>query len=161
MPLSPFTEWVKNPDETIKIARRVASQLRRRDILLLDGNLGAGKSFFARAVIRHLIGRDIDVPSPTFSLVQIYDLPNGESLWHFDLYRIKHKDEIWELGMEDAMNHAITLVEWPHHMGDYIPPHAMCLRITTASEEASPVYTEAEARLLSLQPITSVEVQTK
>jgi tRNA threonylcarbamoyladenosine biosynthesis protein TsaE len=92
------------PDEaaTAALAARLAALLRPGDIVLLAGDLGAGKSFLARALIRAAAGEpELEVPSPTFTLVQSYDLPAGE-LWHFDLYRLAAPDEVLELGWDEA-----------------------------------------------------------
>lgn len=106
-------------DESALAARAaaLAPQLRAGDVLFLRGDLGAGKTVFARALIRALAGNPgLAVPSPTFTLVQTYDTPAGP-LWHFDLYRLKHADEIYEIGWEDALAGAIMVVEWPERLG--------------------------------------------
>ena len=95
----------------------MAPQLRAGDVLFLQGDLGAGKTVFARALIRTLAGdTNLTVPSPTFTLVQTYDTAAG-SLWHFDLYRLKDAEEIYEIGWEDALSGAIMIVEWPERLG--------------------------------------------
>jgi tRNA threonylcarbamoyladenosine biosynthesis protein TsaE len=74
-----------------------------------------------------------DVPSPTFTLVQVY--PAGEDeIWHADLYRLTHPDEVWELGLDEAFDHAITLVEWPDRLGGHLPPRALRLRLDSFGE---------------------------
>jgi tRNA threonylcarbamoyladenosine biosynthesis protein TsaE len=99
--------------ETIDAARDFAITLRPHDIVLLQGDLGLGKSVFSRAVIRALTGiEDLDVPSPTFTLLQTYDAPKGE-IYHFDLYRLKSPEELYEIGWEDALGGGILLIEWP------------------------------------------------
>lgn len=100
-----------NLEETQKLAKRVGALLHPGDILTLDGPLGAGKTAFARALIQGLIGQDQEVPSPTFTLVQTYDI-RDLTLWHFDLYRLEHPEEIWELGFEEVSG-GIALIEWP------------------------------------------------
>jgi tRNA threonylcarbamoyladenosine biosynthesis protein TsaE len=108
--------------ETGDVARNLAEKLQPGDVLFLNGNLGAGKSVFARALIRSLCGEpDLEVPSPTFTLVQIYDTEKGP-LWHFDLYRIKAPEEIYELGWDDARAEGIVLVEWPLRLGAGLAP---------------------------------------
>ncbi|HPQ50200.1 MAG: tRNA (adenosine(37)-N6)-threonylcarbamoyltransferase complex ATPase subunit type 1 TsaE [Alphaproteobacteria bacterium] len=107
--------------DTITIATDFARSLTRGDVVVLDGGLGAGKSVFARAVIRTLTGQeDLDVPSPTFTLVQTYDCFIGE-IWHFDLYRLKDQNEIFELGWDDALSGGILLIEWGERLGGYLP----------------------------------------
>ena len=97
---------------------------------MLTGSLGAGKTHFARALIQKLLadsGVWEDVPSPTYTLVQTYDTGTSE-IWHADLYRLSDPNEIIELGLDDAFDTAITLIEWPDRLGDLAPKDA--LRIT-------------------------------
>jgi tRNA threonylcarbamoyladenosine biosynthesis protein TsaE len=107
-------------EETEAIATRIASQLRISDVLLLKGELGTGKSTFARALIQALCGKQTVVPSPTFTLVQTYETPLF-TLWHFDLYRLKHVQEIFELGIEEAWGCGVSIIEWPERLGTYLP----------------------------------------
>ena len=111
------------PDEaaTLAFGRRLAAVVRRGDFIALEGELGAGKTALARALISALPGPDgveisEEVPSPTFTLLQVYErLP--AAVWHFDLYRISQPEEIYELGFEEALAEGITLVEWPQRLG--------------------------------------------
>lgn len=115
------------PDEaaTAGLAARIAALLRPGDTLLLSGPIGAGKTAFARALIRAATSNPAeDVPSPTFTLVQTYATPQAE-IWHADLYRLHHPDEALELGLEDAFTRAICLVEWPDRLGSATPPGAL------------------------------------
>lgn len=110
------------PDEaaTAALAVRVASLVRPGDVIALTGELGAGKTSFARAFIRARAGQDEEVPSPTFTLVQTYDVPDL-TIWHFDGFRLRHPDEGWELGIEDAFRDGVSLIEWPERFGPLIP----------------------------------------
>jgi len=105
---------------TAALAARVAAEARRGDVIALKGDLGIGKTSFARAFIRSRSGRDEEVPSPTFTLVQVYE-PPGIPVWHFDLYRLRHPEEVWELGIEEAWAEAVTLIEWPERLGPLLP----------------------------------------
>src|SRR6266700_1981101 len=109
------------PDEaaTAALAARIASLARPGDVIALKGELGAGKTSFARAFIRARNGREA-VPSPTFTLVQTYELPGG-AVWHFDLYRLHSPEEAWELGIEEAFHAGIALIEWPERLGSLLP----------------------------------------
>lgn len=100
---------------TLQLAANLASRLRAGDIVLLEGDLGMGKSTFARALIQARAGSPIEVPSPTFTLVQPYEL-DGLSILHADLYRLGGPDESQELGLEDALDRAALLVEWPDRL---------------------------------------------
>ncbi|TKW66760.1 MAG: tRNA (adenosine(37)-N6)-threonylcarbamoyltransferase complex ATPase subunit type 1 TsaE [Paracoccus denitrificans] len=103
-------------DLTTAFARALAPELRAGDTLLLEGPVGAGKSHFARALIRARLNSPTeDVPSPTFTLVQTYDA--SPPVWHADLYRLSDSAEIDELGILDAMPDAIMLIEWPDRIG--------------------------------------------
>lgn len=108
------------------LAMQVAAHLCAGDCMLLSGPVGAGKTHFARSVIQTMLERLEDVPSPTFTLVQTYDTSKGE-VWHADLYRLSHIDELGELGLEDAFDTSITLIEWPDRLGDLRP--ARCLEL--------------------------------
>tara|TARA_R110002124_G_scaffold287216_1_gene471568 strand:- start:261468 stop:261926 length:459 start_codon:yes stop_codon:yes gene_type:complete len=116
--------------QTEDLARTLADATDGPRVILLEGTLGMGKSSFARAFIRHLAGDDqMEVPSPTFTLLQSYDTAKGE-VWHFDLYRLNDPEEIWELDWEDAAAQHITLVEWPDRLGPYTPKNAQTITIS-------------------------------
>lgn len=124
------------PDEdaTGRLAARLAAILCPGDVLLLSGPIGAGKTAFARALIRAAMSNPAeDVPSPTFTLVQTYPTPRGE-IWHADLYRLSHPDEAVELGLADAFDSAICLVEWPDRLGDLAPPTALALAFSAGRQ---------------------------
>lgn len=108
--------------DLILLARPLSQVLRPGTVVALWGDLGAGKTTFARVLLQAIVGKSIDVPSPTFTLVQTYDCIQGE-VWHCDLYRLKHAEEIFEIGLEDAFHQAICLIEWPERLGDLLPRH--------------------------------------
>ncbi len=124
---------LNSPDETAQMAAQIAGALRPGDCLLLEGVIGAGKTHFARHLIQSLMDEPEDVPSPTFTLVQTYDVPAGE-LWHTDLYRLSSLDELEELGLTEAFENAICLVEWPDRLQELTPPHALHLAIALDPE---------------------------
>jgi tRNA threonylcarbamoyladenosine biosynthesis protein TsaE len=109
------------PDEaaTAALAARISALAEVGDVIALKGDLGSGKTSFARSFIRARGGAE-EVPSPTFTLVQIYELGQG-AIWHFDLYRLKSPEEAWELGIEDAFSEGISLIEWPERLGSLLP----------------------------------------
>ena len=130
--------------EPARFAAAPAPQLRQGDIILLHGDLGTGKTTFARALIRALTGEaTLEVPSPTFTLVQTYDTPLG-NLWHFDLYRLKNSDEIYEIGWEEALGGGLILVEWPERLRNLLPPARLDIRL-------SPIAGKNAARLIQIK----------
>lgn len=125
--------FLADPAATDHLAAHLAPHLRGGDCILLQGPLGVGKSHFARALIRARLGRMEDVPSPSFTLVQVYDDGTVE-IWHADLYRLSHPDEALELGMADAFETAICLVEWPDRLGAMTPSDALQVSLSTQGE---------------------------
>jgi tRNA threonylcarbamoyladenosine biosynthesis protein TsaE len=126
MPRSPVQIRLAAPEETCRLAERLGARLRPGDTLLLSGPIGAGKSHFARCLIQSLQDIPEDVPSPTFTIVQSYDVPAGE-IWHADLYRLGDPQELTELGLDEAFETAICLVEWPERLGSAQPAGALRL----------------------------------
>jgi tRNA threonylcarbamoyladenosine biosynthesis protein TsaE len=136
VPQSTAQSWtVLLPDEaaTARLAAGLALLLRTGDVLALQGTLGAGKTAFARALIQARAGAEIEVPSPTFTLVQTYVLP-GLVLWHFDLYRLSNPDEVIELGWDEALETAALLVEWPDRAGALLPAGALTLSLAVTGD---------------------------
>ena len=122
--------------ETIKAAQTYAKTLDKHAIVLMSGTLGAGKSVFARALIRTRIKDEtLNVPSPTFTLVQNYEAPDGTIINHYDLYRLEDPEEIYELGWEDSLTEGITLVEWPERLGALAPINAHKITITVDADD--------------------------
>src|SRR5262249_55086391 len=112
------------PDEhaTRRLALDIANSLQAGDFVTLSGDLGAGKTTLVRTLIRYLAGAPaIEVPSPTFTLMQIYDLPQFP-LVHADLYRLSGPAELAELGFDDLPEGAVVLLEWPARRGGVLPP---------------------------------------
>ena len=115
-------------EETIALATEHAKSLKKGDVLCLYGDLGAGKSVFSRALIRACVGLNIDVPSPTFTLVQTYDATIAP-LWHFDLYRLEDAEDVYELGWEEAISEGIILLEWPERIAAHLPQNRYDIHI--------------------------------
>ena len=131
-----------NETATASLAARIAAVAQPTDIIALKGELGTGKTAFARAFIRAR-GNEDEVPSPTFTLVQVYDV-RSTAIWHFDLYRIRSPEDVWELGIEDAFASGISLIEWPERLGALLPGRRL---------EVSLAYGESpDARCVSLDP---------
>jgi len=113
-------------DATARLGARIAAGLKLGDAVALWGDLGAGKTTLARAILQAL-GVTEEVPSPTFTLVQSYD--TRPPIAHFDLYRLKHAREMQELGFEDALDNGAVLVEWPERAPEALPPEALHVRL--------------------------------
>jgi tRNA threonylcarbamoyl adenosine modification protein YjeE len=134
----PFPITLELPTEaaTTALAERLAPRLAAGDALLLSGPIGAGKTHFARALIKARLraaGRDEEIPSPTFTLVQTYDDGQAE-IWHADLYRVASAAE---LGLDEAFRDAIVLVEWPDRLGQDAPRDALRLDFASGPDEGS------------------------
>lgn len=118
---------------TERLAGRVAAVARPGDTVALVGGLGAGKTTFARAFLRARGVRE-EVPSPTFTLVQVYELPGGD-VWHADLYRLNAPQEAAELGLDDALASAILLIEWPDRLGAALPSDRLDVTLNMGDAE--------------------------
>ena len=119
---------------TAALARAVAACARSGDVIALGGDLGAGKTTFARAFINALPplaggAESEEVPSPTFTLLQVYERAPA-MVWHFDLYRLERPEEAYELGFEEALTEGISLIEWPERLGPLLPDERLDLRLT-------------------------------
>jgi len=107
-------------DELKFLAEKMAEEISPPYSILLYGNIGVGKTTFSQFFIEKiLIDHNQKITSPTFNLIQIYDTTKGP-VWHADLYRIKNENEIFQLGIIEAMHEAICLIEWPHILENYI-----------------------------------------
>jgi tRNA threonylcarbamoyladenosine biosynthesis protein TsaE len=130
---------------TEALAARLAPLLRGGDVILLQGPLGAGKTALARALLRALTGdTTLDVPSPSFTLVQTYDTPAGP-VHHYDLWRIDRADDLAELGLEEAVRD-IALIEWPERLGE-TPPEALTITLSIGSEDSRSASLSGSPRL--------------
>ena len=142
MKSSVFTE-----QEIIKTVQNLAKTLNGDEVILLQGPLGAGKSVFARALIRALCGDEtLEIPSPTFTLLQTYEGPKGP-INHYDLYRLKDPEEIYELGWEVSLYNAIAIIEWPERLGPLTPPRRIEIVL-------SPVNNDPNARIIEITHVS-------
>ncbi len=116
-----------------ELARKVAIQINIKDTILLKGDLGVGKTTFTQHLIAFFIDKVI-VSSPTFSIVNLYKAPKF-NIWHFDLYKIKHISEMHEIGIEEAFETGVSIIEWPEIIIDIIPKNALKIEISTTKNE--------------------------
>ncbi len=129
--------------DTKAFGQRLAQWARKGDVFALSGTLGMGKSVLARAFIKELTGAK-EVPSPTFTLVQSYNAPQFK-IYHFDLYRLKSAEEIFEIGVEEALYDGVSLIEWPEKMGSYLPRNVFHVRFSA----------QKDGRLLTIETSSS------
>ena len=134
-----FSVTLPNEQATLRFAADIASALEPGDLVTLSGDLGAGKTTFARALIRALSGDDtIEVPSPSFTLIQTYELPRF-TLAHSDLYRLSGTAELTELGFDDLPDGAVMLMEWPDRAAGSLPSDRLDITFTLAPAEGPEV----------------------
>jgi tRNA threonylcarbamoyladenosine biosynthesis protein TsaE len=118
-----FSMSLADETATAALGATLAQRLRPGDVVGLQGELGSGKTTLARAILRAAAGDpELIVPSPTFTLVEVYETPRG-TFWHFDLYRLEAPEQVFELGWEEALAEGIVLIEWPQRLGDLLPKH--------------------------------------
>ena len=121
--------YCKDEEDTKKLATKFAKIAKKGDVLALYGTLGAGKSTFSRYFIQSLCG-NIDVPSPTFTLVQMYDT-DYFTIYHYDMYRLKKQEDAFELGIEEAFYEGVNLIEWPENIENLLPKNCWKVKIET------------------------------
>ena len=138
---------------TRELGARIEAHLRVGDIVGLEGDLGAGKSVLARGAIGAAAARAgvtlEAIPSPSFTLVQYYPRPVADDaeglLWHVDLWRIEHVDEVLELGLDEAMASAVCFIEWISKLGDAVPPKALTIHLEKTAATARTAHFDADA----------------
>lgn len=132
--ISEFSCLLESAEKTQEFAGKLARLCKTGDCLLLYGEVGMGKTTFARGFIRSIVPICEEITSPTFTLVQSYPMPGGYEVWHCDLYRLKHENELLELGLEDAFGRAIMLVEWPEIAIRNMPEDALRITLSAAGQ---------------------------
>lgn len=121
-------EFICNTEkDTVKLGQKLSSIAKKGDVFALFGTLGMGKSVLSRAFVKKLTSAN-EVPSPTFTLVQVYEADDFD-IYHFDLYRLKSPEEIFEIGMEEAIYEGVCLIEWPEKMQGYLPKNIFKVEI--------------------------------
>lgn len=124
---------INSQDEMVSLGRDISKTLKPNDVIAMYGDLGSGKTFLARAIIRAICGEDVVVSSPTFNILQTYAVSNY-SIYHYDLYRLRFQEEIYELGIEDALNRNITIIEWPEIIDGILPVSRININIISNEE---------------------------
>jgi len=120
--------------ETLAFGAKLAEFLRPGDVVALSGDLGAGKTTLARGLLAAL-GLEDEAPSPSFAIVQPYERPEVRlPVWHVDLYRIEDPEDALELGLDDARQDAVLLIEWPERLGDDLWNDSLLLRLERSPE---------------------------
>ena len=128
-----ITLKLTSEEDTAHLGQTLAKFAVAGDCILLRGQIGAGKSALARAFIRMRLGEEAEVPSPTFTLVQTYE-DVGVEIWHADLYRLCDPQEAVELGLVDAFDDHICLIEWPELIDDITPETALDIRLSVTKD---------------------------
>ncbi|MAI49738.1 MAG: tRNA (adenosine(37)-N6)-threonylcarbamoyltransferase complex ATPase subunit type 1 TsaE [Rhodospirillaceae bacterium] len=145
---------LSDPAATEAFAATYADTLGPGDVIALTGDLGAGKTLFARSLIRSLgraVGIDIDhVPSPTFTLVQLYEFANF-TLYHFDLYRLEAAHEAWEIGIDEAFSGGVSVIEWADRIEHLLPSHHIRIDLAFGADETARIAT-VTARVAGRHP---------
>ncbi len=121
---------LNNEHNSISFAKTIAKNLKCGEILTFSGDVGCGKTFICREIIKYFCGSDTNIISPTFNLLQIYTTSRF-MIYHFDLYRLNYLEEVYELGIEEAFQRHVCLIEWPEIIEKIIPRPItkVCLRI--------------------------------
>lgn len=131
--------YLTDEKATHSLAKTLANQAILGDVYLLEGDLGSGKTSFARSFIRSFGCDKEEVPSPTFTVLQQYPLKEY-MIWHYDLYRLKDPSELEELGIDDAFREGISLIEWPDRLGTWHPQSYFLLKFEIKSESERTIY---------------------
>jgi tRNA threonylcarbamoyl adenosine modification protein YjeE len=132
--------YIDNLEQMKIFALKLAKIVKLGDIITLSGDLGAGKTSFSQFFINALSDVDVEVTSPTFNLLHVHQLKNID-IWHFDLYRLKNENEVYELGIEDAWNNGVSLIEWPEIIRDILPKNRLDLRIDFVDQKNARIIT--------------------
>jgi len=131
-----FIVVARTETDTAALGATLAQHAKKGDIIALEGPLGSGKTVFARGFIQALCGNNTVVPSPTFTLVQIYEAP-AFPLWHCDLYRLEDEEDALEIGLEEAFADAVTLIEWADRLGRWLPHRRLSVAFVEEDQDGS------------------------
>lgn len=115
-------------EETMKLAKKIAKNLKKGDVVVLSGDLGAGKTLFTSGILDYY-GKKEEVSSPTFTIVNEYELEKGEKLFHFDVYRLNSPEEFLAIGGEEFFDQGICLIEWGEKILEVLPQEFLMITI--------------------------------
>jgi len=118
--------FTKSPEETMKVGERIASSIKKGDVIGFTGELGSGKTTMIKGIVRHLTGRE--ATSPSFVLINEY--PGEISVFHFDLYRLKCKIEMERIGWEEYLDKGLVLIEWADKIKDLLPAKTIFVKFS-------------------------------
>ncbi len=134
------SEFISNSEqESINFAKEFATKLKAGNIVTFSGDLGSGKTFLCRQIIKGLCGKNTNVISPTFNLLQTYELPHF-TIYHFDLYRLRDINEIYELGIEEAFTNNLCLIEWPEIIHPILPRDTINIKLEVISDRYRKIF---------------------
>jgi len=130
---------IKNKDyyslkELKLLAKKISTDCSEREIITLSGPLGVGKSTFAKYFIKYFLNEEIDVTSPTYTIVQRYSSNQRSEVWHMDFYRLKNDTNVDDLDLNEAFEKAVCLIEWPEKLNHIIPQKRIDLNFDFVSE---------------------------
>ena len=123
-------------EETLELGKRIAPYLKKGDVIVMTGDLGAGKTLFTSGILEYF-GKKDEVSSPTFTIVNEYDLNDGLKLFHFDVYRLESPDEFLAIGGDEFFEQGICLIEWGEKIEEYLPKDVLRINIKKDTEDDS------------------------
>lgn len=128
-----YTFHTHSPEDTIRLAKTFASFLRKKDVIVLSGELGAGKTKFTEGILSYFQLED-EISSPTFTIVNEYDNPSTP-IYHFDVYRLEDESEFYEMGGEEYFEDGICLIEWGELIQDALPTSHMTIQFQKEEDD--------------------------
>ena len=123
-------------EETLALGRKIAPLLKKGDVLVMTGDLGAGKTLFTTGILDFYEKKD-EVSSPTFTIVNEYDLKEDLKLFHFDVYRLESPEEFLAIGGDEFFERGICLIEWGEKIEEYLPKDVLRINIKKDTEDDS------------------------
>ena len=149
-------KWPCGPldeEALVNLGRELSSYVKAGVVFSLSGKLGSGKTTLARAIIRNACNGVGDIPSPTFNLVQSYEVVTGFEIWHLDLYRLNSIEEAMMLGLEEALIEHCCIIEWPGLIEQIIPPHSIHIQLDFQDRKKSSVLNQRIITIMTSNPI--------